>query len=304
MLKQLLSCIAYCHSHNIVHRDLKPENVLLEASKEFDQIKVIDFGTAQPYKPGQVLKEMIGTPYYIAPEVLNKKYGKECDVWSAGVMTYIILSGIPPFNGGSDADIMTAIKKGSFDFKNKAWKDVSADAKDFITKLLTYQPDKRPTAEQAIQHKWIQVQSQSSVDTASTKEALANLSHFHSHNTMKTATLTFIGSQLITKQEREQLASVFKLLDKNADGKLSKQEVKEGYFTHYNKAISDEEIDNMFDSVDTDKSGFIDYTEFVVASMNEKKMLTQNRLAGAFKMFDKDKSGMITPNEIREVLSA
>jgi len=102
LLKQLLSCVSYCHNHNIVHRDLKPENVLLEASKEFDQIKVIDFGTAQVFDPKKELREQIGTPYYIAPEVLNRHYGKECDVWSTGVIAYILMSGIPPFNGGTD----------------------------------------------------------------------------------------------------------------------------------------------------------------------------------------------------------
>lgn len=124
-MKQLLSCIGYCHDHNIVHRDLKPENVLLEENKQFDQIKVIDFGTAQPYRPGQKLTETIGTPYYIAPEVLAKKYNKECDIWSLGVMTYICLSGLPPFNGRSDDDIMKAIKKGSFDFNQSVWKTTS-----------------------------------------------------------------------------------------------------------------------------------------------------------------------------------
>ena len=118
VMKQLLSSIAYCHSHNIMHRDLKPENVLLEKSKEFDQIKVIDFGTALRYKPGQSFKETIGTPYYIAPEVLNHNYGKECDIWSLGVMAYIILSGVPPFNGATDAEIMSAIKTGKFHFNH------------------------------------------------------------------------------------------------------------------------------------------------------------------------------------------
>lgn len=121
---------------------------------------------------------------------------------------------------------------------------------------------------------------------------------------MKQATFTFIGSQLISKNEREELASVFKNLDKNSDGKLSKQEVKEGYSTHYGRLISDDEIDRIFIAVDTDQSGFIDYTEFVVASLNEKALVTNERLSGAFKMFDKDKSGTITPSEIRAVLSA
>lgn len=112
---------------------------------------------------------------------------------------------------------------------------------------------------------------------------------------MKAATLTFIGSQLLGKQEREELARVFKKLDKNSDGQLSKEEVKEGYLVHYGRLISDEEIDKMFDAVDTDQSGYIDYTEFVVASANEKALLTNERLQAAFKMFDKDNSGMITP---------
>lgn len=238
--------MAYCHEHNIVHRDLKPENVLLEASKEFDQIKVIDFGTAHVYKAGQNLTETIGTPYYIAPEVLAHKYSKECDVWSTGVMAYIILSGVPPFNGGTDAEIMAAIKKGSFNFNNSSWKAVSQNAKDFITSLLTYDVVKRPSAAQALKHKWIVEQSKTSIDESLANNALDNLIKFHSHATMKAATLTFIGSQLMSKAEREELARVFKKIDKNSDGKLSKDEVKEGYEVQFGRLISDEEIDRMF----------------------------------------------------------
>ena len=102
LIKQVLSCINYCHVNHIVHRDLKPENILLETNKEFDQIKIIDFGTSLVVKDGEKLDEKLGTPYYIAPEVLQKNYGAKCDIWSIGVITYIILSGIPPFNGASD----------------------------------------------------------------------------------------------------------------------------------------------------------------------------------------------------------
>ena len=130
---QMLKALHLVHSQGACHRDLKPENVLLEAGMGYDKIKVIDFGTAQSYKPGQKLTETIGTPYYIAPEVLAHKYGKECDVWSVGVMTYIILSGIPPFNGSTDNEIMNAIKKGVFNFTPPVWKNLSSEAKDFIT---------------------------------------------------------------------------------------------------------------------------------------------------------------------------
>ena len=304
LMKQLLSCIAYCHSHQIMHRDLKPENVLLEATKEFDQIKVIDFGTALRYKPGQSFKETIGTPYYIAPEVLNHNYGKECDIWSLGVMAYIIMSGIPPFNGGNDSEIMSAIKSGKFNFNHSVWKTISQQAKDFISSLLTYDTKKCPSATQALNHGWIKDHASLNVSESVANHALDNLIHFHSHTTMKAATMTFIGSQLITKDEREELARVFKSLDQNGDGKLSKDEIKDGYTNHYGRLISDKEVDQMFDAVDTDQSGYIDYTEFVVASMNEKALMTNERLAGAFKMFDKDGSGTISPSEIKAVLTA
>jgi len=110
LIRQVLSCVNYCHKNNIVHRDLKPENILLEPSKELDQIKIIDFGTSLVYDPEKPLDEKLGTPYYIAPEVLNKNYNSKCDIWSVGVITYILLSGAPPFNGSDDKEIMKQVR--------------------------------------------------------------------------------------------------------------------------------------------------------------------------------------------------
>ena len=120
-----------------MHRDLKPENILLEQTKEFDQIKIIDFGTSLVFDENKKLDEKLGTPYYIAPEVLAKNYGPKCDIWSCGVITYIVLSGIPPFNGASDQEIMKKVKIGKFHFADPVWSTISSEAKDFISKLLT-----------------------------------------------------------------------------------------------------------------------------------------------------------------------
>lgn len=143
LIKQVLGCINYCHQNNIVHRDLKPENILLEQNKEFDQIKIIDFGTSLVYDPGSSskLSEKLGTPYYIAPEVLGESYGSKCDIWGIGVITYVVLSGRPPFNGKDDDEIMRAVRKGKFDFGHQVWNNVSQQAKDFIGKLLTKDPE-------------------------------------------------------------------------------------------------------------------------------------------------------------------
>jgi len=303
LMKQVLSCINYCHQNNIVHRDLKPENILLEQNKEFDAIKIIDFGTSLVYDPNKNLDEKLGTPYYIAPEVLNKNYNSKCDIWSCGVISYILLSGMPPFNGQSDQEIMKKVRAGSFSFDDKVWNNISDNCKDFITKLLTYKQEERPTASDALQHPWIVELSTTVVDEKSAQDALSNLKSFKVDSSMKQATFAFIASQLLSKQERDGLAKVFKAFDKNGDGKLSYEEVKDGYLDHYGKVMSDEEVHAMFDSVDTDKSGFIDYSEFVVAAMAESQLTSNDKLQAAFKMFDKDGSGIISGDEIREVLS-
>ena len=110
IMEQVISGVNYCHQKNIVHRDLKPENLLLLNKKPNSPIKIIDFGTSQAFDPTKKMKARLGTPYYIAPEVLNKKYNEKCDVWSCGVIMFVILSGYPPFQGGTDIEILTKVK--------------------------------------------------------------------------------------------------------------------------------------------------------------------------------------------------
>ena len=134
-MKQLLSAVAYCHNKQIVHRDLKPENLLLVKPDSFD-IKVIDFGLSRTFTPEKNMYSKMGTPFYIAPEVLKKKYNEKCDIWSCGVILYILLSGNPPFNGKNDQAIFDSIALGYVSFQGVEWKNVSNQAKIFIKKLL------------------------------------------------------------------------------------------------------------------------------------------------------------------------
>ena len=106
-MKALLSAVAYCHSHNIVHRDLKPENLILDHKGEDGVIKVIDFGTSQVFDPNKKMKAAMGTPYYIAPEVIKRRYDSKCDIWSCGVILYVLISGQAPFDGNSEEEILT-----------------------------------------------------------------------------------------------------------------------------------------------------------------------------------------------------
>jgi len=226
IMKQLLSCLTYCHSKNIVHRDIKPENILLESNKDFNQIKVIDFGISVVKEANEMIYESIGTPYYIAPEVWMKNYNEKWDIWSAGVIMFILLSGSPPFNAATDEDMKKKVLEGSFTMEGKVWDSVTDNAKDLITQLLTYDTEKRISAGEALTHPWISDFWVSELDTKVAKKALVNLSRFRAEEKIKQATIAYIASQLLSKKEKDSLSGIFKAFDENGDGMLSKEEIK------------------------------------------------------------------------------
>ncbi len=195
ILRQVLSAINYCHTRKIVHRDLKPENLLLDKDTENPKIKIIDFGTSQMFDPDKKMSQKFGTPYYIAPEVLKKSYNEKCDLWSCGVILYILLCGYPPFNGANDKQIIEAVLKGKFTLDEPEWDDVSDDAKDIVKKLLTLDPEKRVSANDALQHRWIKTMAQiDKVDKNVKTKTLSNLKNFRGEQKLKQAALAFIAS--------------------------------------------------------------------------------------------------------------
>ena len=304
-MKQLLSAINYCHQKNIVHRDLKPENMLLEQDRDLEKIKIVDFGTSLIFDTDRKLDEKLGTAYYIAPEVIKKSYNEKCDLWSCGVIMYILLSGEPPFNdprADNDA-IMKKVEVGKYDIEHGVWKSISKEGKDLIKKLLTYDPAERISASDALKHVWIADNASLDLDTKSAENALANLQNFRADQKLKQAAFSYIASQLISKSEKERLAKIFKAIDSNNDGKLSKEEILNGYEEHFGKNLDEDELDKLFKAVDIDGSGFIDYSEFIMATMSEKKNVSEEKLMSAFKIFDKDGDGTISHEEIKEVLS-
>lgn len=146
------------HERKIIHRDLKPENIVFEKlGKNELNLKIIDFGTSRKIHKNEKLHVKMGTPYYIAPEVLDKNYDEKCDVWSLGVITYILFCGYPPFNGSTDEKIMTRIKSAEVNFPKEEWGNVSDAAKDLILKMLQKDPTKRPSAHELLKHSWFKL---------------------------------------------------------------------------------------------------------------------------------------------------
>jgi len=249
------------------------------------------------------MKQTFGTPYYIAPEVLRCDYTEKCDIWSCGVILYILLSGRPPFDGNDDREILSRVKQGVYSISGPEWRNVSKEAIDLVKRMLTFEPTKRVTASEAIQHSWLKKKSnEEEVNHEATQNALANLKNFRLEQKLQQATLTYIVSQLISKEEMQELQAAFKALDTNSDGKLQREELIEGYKKIMGDAEAEELVDKIMASADTDGSGAIDYSEFVTATMNKKKMLSHDKLEAAFNLFDKDGSGFISASEIKQVL--
>ena len=298
IMQQLLSGICYSHQNGIVHRDLKPENILMESKSNDLTIKIVDWGCATQMKQKERLHETDGTSYYIAPEVLKGDYDEKCDIWSCGVILYILLCGYAPFYGEKDEDIYQQVLKGDYDFPKEEWDHVSEEAKNLVKKMIEKDPTKRISALEALQDDWFKINKEKKRgNKVLAKNVLNNMKKFKKNSKFEKATISFIINQLILKEERNDLEKQFKEWDKNGDGVLSKEEILEGYRNTYGSADPDE-VDNMIKSVDLDGNGVIDYNEFLNCTMNRDKIISKKNLEYAFKAFDKDNSGAISIDEI------
>ena len=302
IMKQLLSAVNYIHSNNIVHRDLKPENILLDTKHDNNIIKIIDWGTARFFDKSKKMNRISGTPYYIAPEVLAEKYDEKCDIWSRGVILYILLCGYPPFNADTDELILEKIKAGRFTFPAEEWDTVSPLAKDLVCHMLQFHPSKRVSASEALEHKWLLANKNKNVDKKISIKCLNNMKKFRAERKLQQAALTYIVNNLLSKKEKNDLLELFQQFDTNGDGVLSKQEILNGYKQLMPFDDAEKEVERIMNEVDIDKSGTIDYNEFVLATINKQKLLNKEKLEATFKMFDKDGSGTITADEIKSVL--
>lgn len=175
IMKQVMNAVLYCHSNGIVHRDIKSDNILFLENNIDSPIKLIDFGISLKFEKNTKLKDKTGTVLYIAPEVLQGSYDEKCDIWSCGVLMYMMLSGVPPFYGATRKEVMQKISKGKFSFKSKVWSIISKEAKELIEKMLTLNPDKRPSAREVLNHPWFIKDQSVKINTA---QYLENMSRY------------------------------------------------------------------------------------------------------------------------------
>ncbi|RCV09554.1 hypothetical protein SETIT_2G039100v2 [Setaria italica] len=278
LARVIIGVVEACHSLGVMHRDLKPENFLFVNQKEDAPLKAIDFGLSIFFKPDEIFSDVVGSPYYVAPEVLMKDYGCKVDVWSAGVIIYILLSGVPPF---WDAD---------------PWPSISESAKDLVRKMLNRNPRKRLTAHEALCHPWVCVDGVAP-DKPLDSAVLTRLKQFSAMNKLKKMALRVIAENL-SEDEIAGLREMFKMLDTDNSGQITLEELKSG-LKRVGANLKDSEITTLMEAADIDNSGSIDYGEFLAATLHLNKVEREDNLFAAFSYFDKDGSGYITYDELQ-----
>jgi len=294
LVHSMLSAVRYCHNNNIVHRDLKLENFLFENRSSSSELKLIDFGLAHIYE-NQNLHTSVGTPYYVAPEVIRKNYNSKCDIWSIGVLAYMLLSGTPPFNGNNDIEILKAVEKGHFHFNFAAFNNISSFARDFIVKCLTLDVSHRPTAEQAQKHPWFQNLNNKS--SAISLPNLQQLRQFPRKSKLCRIFMEVIAHTMNSRQIKE-LRVEFSKLDLDNSGEITLNELQTALQNQ--GVMNDTNIAELFADMDVERTGKIHYREFVAASLSMQDINEENmKLA-----FDKlsHHNDFVTAEDIRELL--
>ncbi|VFQ63163.1 unnamed protein product [Cuscuta campestris] len=223
LTKIIVGVVEACHSLGVMHRDLKPENFLLVNKDDDFSLKAIDFGLSVFFKPGQIFTDVVGSPYYVAPEVLMKSYGPEADVWTAGVILYILLSGVPPFWAETQQGIFDAVLKGDVDFESDPWPIISDSAKDLIQKMLCMRPSERLTAHEVLCHPWI-CENGVAPDRALDPAVLSRLKQFSAMNKLKKMALRVIAESL-SEEEIAGLTEMFKSMDTDNSGAITFDEL-------------------------------------------------------------------------------
>ncbi|CAN6345698.1 unnamed protein product [Urochloa humidicola] len=299
LCREIVSVVHSCHSMGVMHRDLKPENFLFLNKREDSPLKATDFGLSVFFKPGEQFRDLVGSAYYVAPEVLKRRYGAEADIWSAGVILYILLSGVPPFWAENEDGIFDAVLRGHIDFTSDPWPSISNSAKDLVKKMLRQDPKERLTAAEILNHPWIREDGEAP-DKPLDITVIGRMKQFRAMNKLKKVALKVVAENL-SEEEIVGLKEMFKSLDTDNSGTITLEELRTG-LPKLGTKISESEIRQLMEAADVDGNGTIDYVEFISATMHMNRLEKEDHIYKAFEYFDKDHSGHITVDELEEAL--
>ena len=302
MMKQILGAVNYLHYHGVCHRDVKPENILLSTMEENSQLKLIDFGLSEIVKDmDDIIKgKEVGTLYYMAPEVISGDYTEKCDVWSCGVILYIMLSGNHPFYDTNEEKLKEKICNIEYNFNLPIFSKVSEDAKDLLRQIFVNN-ENRPTISDILNSSWVK----ENAPNASSEKLNIDWGHIQKYTKLNLVQKSVINFRAfhMSADEAQEFIDMFKLIDENSDGVLTLEEIKNGINNcKLNLEMDEDTVVKLFNDMDIDKNGLVNYTEFLSALMDFEKNIKKEHLIECFRKYDADNSGKIDFNEFCKIL--
>lgn len=301
VMRKLLLGVSHLHGMGICHRDLKPENFLYVSKDPGAELKIIDFGMSIKVANPNELMTLVGTPYYLAPEVLKGNYGKECDVWSLGVIMYLLLCGYQPFEGDDMRDIFFKIAKGRYEFKGPEWDSVADSAKDLLRKMMTLDPVHRIAIAEVLHHPWFTHQREPRTATVSTK-VLKSLKRFKAPKKMQQEVMK-VMIRFMSADDIEELKSAFLEMDQADTGFITFQDLeiamKNAGFDVPANELNSTFYAEIVSTLDHLNLGKIKYTEFLLATVEKRRLLDEELLYLTFQHFDFDNDGFINVSDLR-----
>ncbi|CAI8602141.1 unnamed protein product [Vicia faba] len=327
VINTIVRVVQICHKHGVMHRNLKLENILFAIKYETAPSKVTDFSSSIFFKPGERFNEIVGSPYYMAPEVLKRNYGPEVDIWNAGAILYILLCGDAPFWAESKQGFAQAIIQSVIDFERYPWPKVSEKAKDLVMKMLDPDPKRRLTAQEVLDHPWLRkLVKKISNDTKCLvqkmldptlersdywlrhnhweKQSLgetirAKLIQFSVVNKLTKTTSTIIAKQLSIEVDAKSDRDF--VIDTGNRGKINLDELRIRLHT-LDHEIPDGNVQRLMVAFDEDKDGYLDYGEFLAICIHLRKISNEKHINKAFEYLDKNQSGYIDLEELCNAL--
>ncbi|KAM7482529.1 hypothetical protein LguiB_007112 [Lonicera macranthoides] len=301
VLAQILNFVAFCHLQGVVHRDLKPENFLFTSKDEKSPLKAIDFGLSDFVRPDEKLNDIVGSAYYVAPEVLLKSYSTEADVWSIGVIAYILLCGSRPFWARTESGIFRAVLKADPSFDEAPWPVLSSEAKDFVKRLLNKDPRKRISAAQALSHPWIRNYNEVKVPLDILIFRLMKV--YMRSSPLRKAALRALSKTLNT-DDLLYLKEQFALLSKN--GSITLESIRVALAKHETDAMKESRILDFLPSLNALHYRRMDFGEFCAAAVSVHQLQAHDRWEQdarvAYEIFEKDGNRAIVIEELASEL--
>ncbi|KAK6923014.1 Protein kinase domain [Dillenia turbinata] len=300
---QILNVVAFCHLQGVVHRDLKPENFLFTTKDENSQLKAIDFGLSDFVKPDERLNDIVGSAYYVAPEVLHRSYSTEADVWSVGVIAYILLCGSRPFWARTESGIFRAVLKADPSFDEPPWPSLTSEAKDFVKRLLNKDPRKRMSAAQALCHPWIKDYSDVKVPLDILIFKLMRV--YMRSSSLRKAALRALSKTLMA-DELYYLKEQFALLEPCKNGTINLENVKAALIKNATDAMKESRVDDFLVLLNALQYRRMDFDEFCAAALSVYQLEAldhwEQHARCAYEIFEKDGNRAIVIEELASEL--